>query len=491
MELYELKPYILESCHFLGMKVHQMTTSKWKIFFPEKYRDEFNGQEEMVITFEKTNDPHTTYITFESYFTQKIAQLVAEYNSGVSSGTITTTIQTHLDKLKDSFPDCNLQVTSSVFERSDFIMVWFKTTVNLYLTEEYLKGFKYSLKTGTFENVPSEEKLNDFLDEIKEEQITDISYDLIDGAIQKLYAIAQEDAQTFITEKLKDHEATLQKEINRINEYYDLLESENELAESSKGLTPEEELALLKKERKNLIDQQIKKSRIQQQEVTIEPVAILLLKENNESAKVTVESSFGTVNIDLISKTESNINCSVTNESIGPFTITSDNLIAKTNRVFKCSNCHKCLGDHKKKTCVVCSSELCDECKEVSAISHSTLCHNHATECQSCLHTISAEELNLCANCNQFYCTDCNPSGKCHICNSFKPVVTITPQLHEILKSLPENMQAKKFDVSERGNRINLLGKGLIFKSFLIVYDKTSHSIIYTDKYNLFGRKSK
>lgn len=489
MELYELKPYILESCKFLGFNVREKNFETWNIKIPFKFRDEFNGQEEINIGFEKTGNPNITYITFESYFTQKIAQLVAEYNSGVGSGSNLRTIQSHLNNLKEKFPNCDFQIGQSKYERVDYLIVWFKTTVNIYLTEEYLKGFKLNLNNGVFESPPEAHEINDFLNDINEELITDIPNDVIEKALSELYSIAQVDAKGFIKEKQDENNKTLENEIKRINEYYDLLELENELAESSKGLGPEEELLLLKQEREALIEQQIKKNHFQQQEVTIEPVAILLLKEETESAQVTIKNKFGKIDYELKADKPLLLQCIVTDDSTGPFTVTSDNLIAKTDKVFECSSCTKSLDHNKKNNCVVCHTEICNECKKISAISSSILCEEHNVECQSCLNTVSSEELHFCTNCNQFYCKKCNSTDTCNICNSLIPVAAITPQLKQILDLLPEDFRAKKYDLSEKGNRVAILGKGSFFKSFFIVYDKISQKIIKTQKYGLFNKK--
>lgn len=488
MALYELKPYIRESCKFLGFSVREIDEDTWNIKIPDKFKNDFNGQSEINIGFKKTGNPNILYITFESYFTQKIAQLVAEYNSGVGSGSKVKTIKSELNIIKEKFPDCNIKIINSEFVRKDYLIVWFKTTVTIYLTEEYLKGFKINLKTGVIENAPDVHEINDFLDNIHEELITDISMNELEKAFSKLYSIAQKEAESFIYQKQEELNFALQEEINRINEYYDLLEAENEQAESSKGLNPEEELKLLKQEREALIEQQKRKSRFQLKDVTIEPVAILLLKEKTENANILVTNQFGEINLEINAEKPSHIYCSVTNDVTGPFTITSDNLIAKTDKVFKCSCCSKTLGDNKKNNCSVCDKVFCNNCRMVSSISSSILCDEHIIECQSCLNAVSTEELHLCINCNQFYCKKCNPTNTCDICHSLSPVSSITPNLKHILDLLPKDFRAKKYFFSEKGNRVGVLGKGTLFKSFYIVYDKKSNKIITSKKYGLFNK---
>ncbi|WP_062110043.1 hypothetical protein [Bacillus niameyensis] len=489
MHLYELEPYILTSCKFLGLKATKISPSIWNIKIPQKFINEFNGQEEISISFEKNNNPKIMFITFESYFTQKIAELVAEYNSGVSSGIRIHSIQPKLQSLKKSFSDCELNIESSTLDNNYYILIWFKTTVNLNLTEEYLKCFKYNIKTGNLETPPNDDECKALLFSIKEELIVDLPDDLIDKSLNKLYSIAKEDAEVFVQQKQEENSRALQEEVKRINQYYDLLISENEVAESSKGLSPEEEHEYLKKERESLIEQQIFKYNIRQKEVTIEPVALLLLNDKTESAIVQVSNEYGRTVVDLTAKKTPEVNCSITGTTNGPFTITSDNLIVRTDSVFSCSNCNKSLGTNKMNNCGVCHTDLCPECIKISAISQSTLCKSHYKECQTCLNTVSSEELHLCNNCGQFCCKSCNLTNICELCRSLKPISSVTPQIKQILDLLPSEVKAKKYDSAIKGNRIAILGRGSLFKSFFIVYDQPSQKIITTHKYGLFNKK--
>lgn len=489
MELYELKPYILESCKFLGIMAREETPTILNITIPIQYANEFNQQTDFKISFEKTNDPRLTYVTFESYFTQKIAHLVAEINSGVSSGTRLTRIDDFFEKIEFNFPNCDVKQMKNEYERTDYLIVWFKTTIDHSLVDEYLKGYKYNLSNGSIDAAPAEDEINHFLHQINEELVGDISNDDIDIALSKLYPIAELDAKRFVSIKEEEKNKVLNEEVKRINDYYDLLKSENQLAESSKGLSPQEEIDLLEKERKELIEQQHHKSHFTEQKVTIEPVALLLLKDLIETTTITIENHFGYVQSNLRADKEPIIQCEFSGEKEGPFTLTSDNQVVALINSFECSNCNNLFALNKNHKCTVCQEDLCNDCKKISALSSSVLCNKHTELCHSCLKSVSPNELHLCKHCNQFYCKECNPTDLCHLCDSIKPVTALTPDLKKIIDTIPSDLKAKKFEISEQGNRIVLLGKGRFFKSYFIVYDKVTSSIISTQRYGAFNKK--
>ncbi|GAB7386956.1 hypothetical protein BSNK01_07920 [Bacillaceae bacterium] len=489
MELYELKSYILDSCDFLGIKVKETKPGVYHIKIPEIYRDDFNGLVEIDITFEKNTDPNLTYVTFESFFTQRLAKIVADKNTGTGSGTKILKLDDCIKTIKSKFPACETTIINREIDQTHYLYIWFKTTIRGNMIEEYLKGFKYDMKSEVIDEVT--EDINMLLENINEELIDNIDESILDKMIAKLLDVAQQDARNFINKKKMENEELLQKEIQRINEYYDLLESENQLAETSKGGSTRDELELLKKERSSLIDQQIKKFRFNETDATIEPVAILLLRLLVEKATLQITNKFGSVKIELEATKNDKIKCALTKDKDGPFTVTSDHLIVKTEKTFNCVTCGNLYDHSKRNKCKLCNEEICTHCVVISAISNDKICTKHSSVCQICLETVATDELYLCANCNQFYCKKCNPSNICSLCNSLTPVSSITPQLKLIIDLLPADISARKYEYAEIGNRIAVLGKGLLFKNFYLVYDKKEKKIIELQKFNIFGKKKK
>lgn len=488
MELYELKQYILDSCEFLGMEVYETNPGVFDIHIPDKFRDEFNGLNNIQVCFEKTSDHKLTYLTFESFFTQKVAKLVANINAGVGTGSKSLKLIENINYIKSKLPSCNIFITEQSQEVCDYIYIWFKTTVRGNLIEEYLNGFKYNLNEKKVEYI--KEDINILLKDVKEEILPGINTDTLDKVLNDLLLVAKSDAEKFIENKKSDTKELLEKEIKRINDYYDMLLSENQLAETSKGNSPKSELELLQIERQGLINQQYKKYEYKTHDAIVEPIAILLLRQFKEIATAQINNDYGKTSMNLRAGDSVNICCSLTNEHDGPFTITSDNLIISVHKVFDCSSCKKHLDTSKENNCKICNLSICNDCKQVSIISKASICQEHTYQCQSCTKTVASDELHLCSNCNQFYCKNCNQSDVCTICNSLEPMIGITPQIKTILNLLPDDFSAKKYEVSEKGNRVAILGKGTLFKSFFIVYDKLNNRLLEKQKYGMFNRKN-
>lgn len=487
MEIFELESYILESCKFLGIHLKPEQPHTYFVQIPSKLENEFSGMKDFFITFEKSPDPKLTYITFESFFTQKIAKLVAEKNDGISSGIIHFKIDQSMTKLKALFTQCQISVEKRSTEQVDYILIWFKTTIKGIMIDEYLKGLKFDIKSKKIEELAGD--VNEIMAGISEELIGGYDELQLDQYFEEIMQHAKKGAEQYLERKQLETLDTLNLEVKRINDYYDMLEADNQLAETSKGKDPQAEIELLKKERAALIEQQKSKYKLNFDETVIEPVAILMLRESTETAVSKVVSPHGEVNIRLSGKEALSIRCEVTNEGNGPFTITSDNKIAKTDKVFNCIPCSRLLDIHQKKACHVCNEAVCNDCKITSAVSGKVLCSKHVIECPSCLHSAGSNEQHLCSNCELFYCNKCNPTNICVACSSLKPVSGITPQIQIILNNMVIKSSAKKYDYAEKGNRIMLLGKGMLFKDFFVVFDKKENKIVHSQQFGLFNKK--
>ncbi|MBN6189074.1 hypothetical protein JQN58_19650 [Aneurinibacillus sp. BA2021] len=487
MQVYELKPYILESCHFLNIKVNETIPGILNVRIPEHLKEEFNGISEYLLTFEKSPNPSLTYVTFESFFTQKIAKLVADHNDGISTGSKHFKVKTSIEHINQLFPECKISILQSKNQKENLLLMWFKTSIKGVLMDEYLKGFQYNIDTQKSEELTTD--INSVLEGIEEELLPEYEEVTLDDLFNSLILVAQKDATNFIELKKREIQETLDKEISRINEYYDLLESENQLAESSKGQSAQQEIELLKIERQNLIEQQKIKYEFKETEITIEPVAIMLLRHHIEVAKLEVASSYGKTYININGKNPLLIKCKITQNTNGPLTVTSDNLIVKASETFQCKTCEKLLDNTKRDKCKICNNSVCKCCSTTSSLSQFTFCHDHITSCSCCLETVGVDEMHICHNCNQFYCKKCTSSNLCPLCSSLAPIKGITPSISSIIALLPKNLSAKKYEYAEKGNRIILLGKGILFKCYFVVYDKKEKKLIEIQEFGIFNKK--
>lgn len=488
MDLYDLKDYILESCNFLGIEIKEKNPDIFHIRIPLKYIDEFNQIPEYLITFERTSNPNYTFVNIESFFIKKLSKLVADSNHGVSTGSKYLSLNKSLTSLKDLFKSCTVEIKIKNTVQIDKLLMWFKTSVKHSVTEEYLKGFEYDIKSGEITEITND--TNNLFNQLKEEFIPEYDIHLLNKFFDQLIEVARKDAKFFIEEKEQETKRLLEDEIKRINDYYDLLEHENQLAESSKQSTsPKQELELLKVERNHLIEQQKLKYNTSISDATIEPVAILLLRYIVELAQVELSSNYGKTLMNLSAVSPLSVKCSISNEQNGPYTITSDDQIVKVDKTFNCNTCGRLYDHGKKNSCKICHTFHCIDCVSKSNFSGMTVCSEHITQCSLCLDSIATDEMHLCENCKQFYCKKCNPQNICSICSTISQTKAITPTIQEILQKLPKHLSARKFEYSEKGNRVALVGKGLMFKIFFLIYDKKEQRIVELQEFGMFNKK--
>lgn len=485
MNIYELKPYIFNACDFLNISIIDNKNDTYELHFPQDLIEEFNGTK-ITITFDKDCAiPDTTYITFEAFLTQKIARLVSEFNDGVSSGSKTFSLNDTKVILQNKFTSCSVTYEKLDEFQNDYLLIWFKTTLNGNTVEEYLKGFKYNFQTRSISFI--EDSYVEQLDSINEGIIKGYSNDLIKDVYNEVEIIAKKDAENFIVNKELELQDQLQKEVDRINEYYNILETENSKAETSKGASATEELKLLKKEKERLIEQQKKKYISEAPVVTLEPIAVILLRENIEKAVANINNNYGATSIQLVATKSPEVKCEITNDTGGPFTLTSDNQIVLESQSFSCSQCNQLKTINKQNKCGECNSDVCSGCTYQSDISGTFLCKNHQQTCQSCLRVAASSEFHKCDECNQYYCTVCNKTNKCNLCNSLKPLKGLTPDVEKVL--IENNLVAQRYEVAKQGNIIVILGKKLLFKSFLVTYNHKTNQTMEIIQYGLFNKK--
>lgn len=487
LELYHLKDYIKESCKFLGIEVTPFSEDVLRIGIPNILLDEFAGVREYWISFVRTSDPKQTYITYESFFTQKLAKLVAERNHGVSHIFKRYSITSLINQVNRLFPNCKVEITDKNQSEQDMLYIWCKTTIQSNLIEEYLKGFQFDFKTKTV--VPLNEEISQILAGSQEKTIEGIEKEEVEDAVRKIIKESEKDAEQFVRNVTKQTVSQLQKEIQRITEYYDTLISENQLAETSKGKDSKEEIKLITSERESLIYQQKLKYSLTEKDITIEPVSLLFLRSSIENAVVHVYKGKGHYRFTLIGDQTLDLSCAVSGSREGAFTVTVDNLIVNEQNSFNCSSCKQVYDNRISSKCKVCRDSLCPSCKSESVVSKLPLCNSHALTCATCLESCAENEQHLCKHCNQFYCRNCNPGTMCPLCISMAPLNSVTPSVQRILVALSQNFKSKKYDYAEKGNRIALLGKGMLFKEFFLIYDKLTDQIIEMQEYGMFNKK--
>lgn len=487
MELFQLKEYIKEGCAFLGIDVVSISEHLMHITIPQHLKNEFSGVVEYEISLIKTSNPRQTYITFESFFTQKIAELVAEQNHGVGHTLLQYPINLRVNEITRKLPNCEIRVEDMEQVKADKLYVWCKTTVHGQLIEEYLRGFMVDIETCNV--TPLFKDLEQIILEGTSVYIDGLSREKMDLALTNVLNEASEDAKRFVDKISKQTENQLLQEIQRITEYYDTLIADNQAGETSKGNDPKTEMDLLIKEREALIHQQQLKFSMSENEVKIEPVAILVARTVVEHAILKIHSKAGDTHLNVNGDNPINIRCPISDSTEGPFTVTSENVLVGEKHTFVCVECNKLFDTQKLNKCLVCTDPICISCMTISSVSKLPLCNDHVINCNICLSPCTESEQHLCTNCNQFYCSNCNPGNLCPLCNSITPISSITPTVQRILKAMPNSMKSKKFEYAEKGNRIALIGKGLLFKEFFVIYDKKEDRLVEIQEFGLFNKR--
>jgi hypothetical protein len=487
LKLFELKDYVIESCLFLGIDVIPISEHLLKIIIPQHLKNEFSGIGEYQISFIKTSNPKQTYITFESFFTQKLAKLVADQNHGVGHILFQRPIEQLVKEITTKFPRCDLELLDEKSVHTDKLYVWCKTTVHGQLIEEYLKGFQVDVERGIV--LPLRESLEQILKEGTTAPVDGLTREKIDLALSNVLTEASKDAEQFVDKITKQTNNELLKEINRINDYYDTLIADNQAGETSKGHELKMEMDLLQQERAALIRQQEIKFSMTDSEVMIEPVAILVARNIVEHATIRIDSKAGHTLIKVNGDKPLNVKCTVSDCIEGPFTISSDHVLVAEKHTFVCMTCNKLFDDRKLNNCKVCTVPICPSCMTLSSVSMLPLCNSHHINCQICLQACTEEEQHLCMNCNQFYCRNCTPGNLCPLCNSVAPISAITPTIQRILQAISKPVKSKKFEYAEKGSRIALIGKGLFFKEFFVIYDKKDDRIVEIQDFGMFNKR--
>lgn len=486
MKIYELEEYVLDACAFLDIEVDKVDSHQYRIQIPDPLILEFHANDEFYLAFEKTSDAKFTYVTTESFFTQTLARIVADTNDGVSSGSRHMGIDKPLTRLHAMFPDAKVNVDERETNTSELLYIWFKASFQGVMLEEYLQGFVLNMSINKVSKV--DEDISSLLRDISEELIETWDTERFKQAFEQIEEGAIQDANAFLSKKQHDMNAILDKEIARINEFYDNKEAENQFAETARDLSPEEHIQELRRERDGLIAQQKLKYAVEHADTLLDPVAFLLLRQQVETARVHVNGKYGKSTFDLSGDKPLQIECAVTGNKNGPYVITSDKQIVVRDRAFECSKCGALYIDTQRGECSSCRTALCSSCRNSSAISGKVLCKNHSVICASCQCLISEDEMHLCSNCNQFYCRRCTPDKECRMCSSLKPLGAITPAISTMIADLPDDLLARKYDISESGTRTTLVGKGIIFKEFLAVFDENQRCV-FVQRYGAFNRK--
>jgi hypothetical protein len=291
-DVESLKDYIFECCLFLNITVEELENDVYRLIIPENLIIDFI-EENIDITFYKTEKLHLTYVTLESYLLQKLSKLILKANNGIAS----TMRIFKIDKVKDKFLKSILENEQVTFEESyyveeDFLILWLKLSIRANMLEEYMITYKYNFKTEAIELLKgfSIDKISNLEDII----IDNYSNDEIQSVVSNIMFNAQDIIISFVSKKQDEYNKIMNNEVDRINEHYNNLEQEKVNKQSE-----DDDLENIINEKDNLIEQQYIKYNINYNQVSLEVISLLLVRQKIEEQHVKIISSNGEKNIIL------------------------------------------------------------------------------------------------------------------------------------------------------------------------------------------------
>jgi len=415
MDIHELKAYFFNACAFLHIEINEIQPDIYHLVFPKKLHHVFK-EEQMNITFLKEHQHLASFITTESYVLQKIAHVVTQQPKGMSHAFLPFSLQEVKQRARQLFsPDCTItfQQENTITQR--YLVLWFKFTLKGFKVEESLRAFKYNLATGDISFLPFD--LQELFSRVTESKKALPTIENIEEINEKMMKKATKSGASFVKEKTSEVEQELEKEIKRIHDYYDLLQLEDAFAETASTVeTREEREESLKSERYLLIEQQKIKYTFHEEDLTIEPVEMVVLTEEIEYCEMTVSNSFGTHHFTLSGDMENPFICSLTKRKDGPFTLISDGRILLQEKARVCTECLQTFDYTQMKLCAVCDTSVCHSCAKRSSLTQAALCSKHATSCQGCRQQVATNEIQECGSCRDPYCRSCLSGELCELC---------------------------------------------------------------------------
>lgn len=405
--------YLIAACEFLKIELTRQSETEFHLTIPDELAEDFNNEKEYDITFKKELADHNrSYITTESFLIQKIAKLTADIGCGVTIGEISSACDVTEEKVREMFCDCRIESFEKTRTPVDFLIVTAKITMRLNKIEEFIHCYKLNIKNGECAEIPLPE--TEYITSISPVKAEKYNSEIISNLYESVVPHITDSANTHFSEKQNEYAGFCSKEIERINEYYDLLIKEKE---DSSDEDRNESINLLKLEKENLINEQNKKYAISKNSVTIEPVSVSLIRETGEKAEIKLSNNYGNIIFNISSLKE--IKSFYSENTNLPLTITSENHLCNASETFFCAECGRkhYIGNAKK--CSVCGKEVCKECAVISPVSGAVVCKEHSRKCPSCNAVVTEKEVFTCGQCGKQLCLACNNKvERCSTCNT-------------------------------------------------------------------------
>lgn len=239
--------FLVESCKKLSIKVKEKN-DVFTLHIPKKLQKMFNEESKLVI---ERKDIHS-----QSFIIKKIASLIKEFQVTGSIG-----IRHVEDAEKDNHR---------------YLYAWFKMRIRSFNVNEFIDCVCYDFQTKQISFIPLTTS-NTLFEDLKEnDKVQSLSTEEMNTVLQELENCAHEHFHSIIEEEKTKANAFIEKEIARIEEYFEIVKKEHQ---SSYSNTTYEDYGIINKEKDNLIFQQHQKYRIDDENISFSPLSYVFVIE--------------------------------------------------------------------------------------------------------------------------------------------------------------------------------------------------------------------
>lgn len=275
----ELVQYVTQCCKLLNIKMEESDSKGVKhcrLFVPKDLQRDFNHEEVIEVVFDENDDSDFLYITSESVLVQKLANQILKLNNlKFSSIKKVYDLKKFEETLLESKKGLEIGKKEMKPIIENDIYVWYKTKIRSNFIEEYIQGFKFNLDTKELRKV-KEGELNELMEDSEESTINNFKIDDFNVVEKIILKEVEEGAKEFIAIKEEEFSEKLETEINRIEDYYQIVKKEYEELNTEAAFSDYE---VMINEKENLIKQQKEKYTFKLEDVSIETLFMVMVKK--------------------------------------------------------------------------------------------------------------------------------------------------------------------------------------------------------------------
>ena len=275
-ENQNLKRFLYESCVYLNIAISKTPEDGvFQLYIPEELKEEF-PDEDILISFQKKEDDDIIFINAESYFIKKLARIVRKKSPAI----IKAKQVISLSKLQEKLKDKEIKQMESDIEYH--LLSWYKVTIRGYMIHEHIFTYNYNFQNEEIKNLGFKQ-VSDFL--FLTEDNFEYDVEKVDEAVMFMMYEMHPQIVQHVGKMQEKNNVFMDKELERVNHYYQQLEIELENKIYNVDDYDLDDIDSLNIEKENLLEQIHYKYNINLNDVSIEPLIIILVKQEIEKAE--------------------------------------------------------------------------------------------------------------------------------------------------------------------------------------------------------------